>query len=110
MPGVIPIMFKVYNGGTLPNMVVDGKLKKMILSPPKGFGLGFGEVKEGTILIMAGGTGVFPFSDLIDLLYKDYLVKCNSTFKQEIFIRNPILKNSPFDPFSFKFCIACEYL
>jgi hypothetical protein len=26
-------------------------------------------------VIIAGGTGMYPFSDLIDLLYKDQLIK-----------------------------------
>jgi hypothetical protein len=25
--------------------------------------------------MVAGGTGLYPFADLIDLLYKDYLMK-----------------------------------
>jgi tRNA A37 N6-isopentenylltransferase MiaA len=28
------------------------------------------ELEKGKILIVAGGTGLYPFSDLIDLLYK----------------------------------------
>lgn len=66
---------KVYPGGTLPNELLEGEINHLVLSQPKGFGLGLPDIKAGTILIIAGGTGLYPFSDLIDLLYKDLLVQ-----------------------------------
>jgi hypothetical protein len=33
------------------------------------------ELTEGKIIIAAGGTGLYPFSDLIDLLFKRKFIK-----------------------------------
>jgi NAD(P)H-flavin reductase len=65
----------VYENGTLPNFIIEKKIQNLKLSCPKGFGLGLKDLNRGTIIIIAGGTGMYPFSDLIDLLYKDYLIK-----------------------------------
>jgi hypothetical protein len=35
--------------------------------------------KAGRIVIVAGGTGLFPFSDLIDLVFKSVFVEEGST-------------------------------
>lgn len=35
----IPILVKVYQNGTLPNLLVDNKIQNMRMSAPKGFGL-----------------------------------------------------------------------
>jgi hypothetical protein len=43
---------------------------KLQLSPPKGLGLELDVTKPGRIVIVTGGTGLFPFCDFIDLLYK----------------------------------------
>jgi len=68
---------KVYSQGNLPKMIVEGKAERLQLSPCKGQGLGtmLSKIKAGTLLIISGGTGINPFCDLIDLLYKDYLLK-----------------------------------
>ncbi len=42
------------------------------------------EIAAGTVLIVSGGTGLYPFSDLIDLLFKDNLVKKNHPMKGSI--------------------------
>jgi NAD(P)H-flavin reductase len=40
------------------------------------------EVKHGKVIIVAGGTGIYPFSDLIDLLYKNKKLAENINLKQ----------------------------
>lgn len=45
----------------------------LMLSEPKGEGLQLGQLKAGKIILVAGGTGLYPFSDLIDLLFKESL-------------------------------------
>lgn len=55
---------------------------------------------------MAGGTGIYPFSDLIDLLYKNKKAKENSPFREEILKNNPILYNKPFERFTFRFLLS----
>jgi hypothetical protein len=47
------------------------------LSQPKGFGLELEVTKPGRIIIVAGGTGLFPFSDFIDLYFKSVYLQEN---------------------------------
>jgi hypothetical protein len=37
---------------------------------------------SGNIIFLAGGTGIFPFCDTIDLLYKELLVSKNNVHSQ----------------------------
>lgn len=63
-------------------------------------------------MIVAGGTGLFPFSDLIDLLFKDVFIRTNSSnnrIADNIYSNSAILKKKPFDRFSFTFLIAVYY-
>jgi len=45
---------------------------------------------------VAGGTGLFPFSDLIDLLFKETFIKSNPERADEILSKNRILLSKPF--------------
>ena len=63
-------------------MIISHKARSLKLSPPKGLGLNFAELKERTIFIIAGGTGLYPFSDLIDLLFKDFKKKMMPQLKR----------------------------
>lgn len=67
-------MFKHYPKGKLTELMVNGTVNKVLLSVSKGEGLQLSSTKPGKILIIVGGTGLFPFSDLIDLLYKEQLI------------------------------------
>lgn len=42
-------------------------------------------------MIVAGGTGLFPFSDLIDLLFKESFIKKNPEKADEILSKNRLL-------------------
>lgn len=55
------------------------------MSTSRGEGLKFGELKPGKIVIVAGGTGLFPFCDLIDLLFKRLLVQKLPKLKRAVF-------------------------
>lgn len=55
---------------------------------------------------MTGGTGLFPFSDLIDLLYKSRLVEEKHAQAQLLLEKDPILAQRPFAKFDFTFLIA----
>ena len=68
-------MFKAYSGGRLTETLEKGMAKKITISQEKGEGLQLANTKPGKILIVAGGTGIYPFCDLIDLLYKEQLMK-----------------------------------
>ena len=59
--------------------LADAKLQ---LSQPKGFGLD--ATKPGRIIIVAGGTGLLPFSDFIDLYFKSVYLQENKTQQTEI--------------------------
>lgn len=57
--------------------------------------------KAGRIVIVAGGTGLFPFCDIIDLLYKSICLEENNSHKTEILEINPIIKSDPFKKYTF---------
>lgn len=77
MKQYLPIMIKIYENGKFTSKLqkMDLSKAKLQLSPPKGFGLELDVTKPGRIVIVAGGTGLFPFSDLIDLLYKSVFLE-----------------------------------
>lgn len=107
-------MLKVYEGGKFTSQLLNNKLGKtdFELSLQKGLGLELETTNPGKIIIVAGGTGLFPFSDLIDLLFKDAFIKNNSTNNRvadSIYSISAILKKKPFDGFSFTFLIAVNY-
>lgn len=67
-------MVKKYPTGELSSTVIDSSDEHLQLSASRGQGLRFGDLKRGKIIIIAGGTGLFPFCDLIDLLFKSILL------------------------------------
>ena len=71
----IPIMFKTYAGGKWTEGLVKGPVEKVMISCSKGEGLQLAQTKPGRIIMVAGGTGLYPFSDFIDLLFKEQLIK-----------------------------------
>lgn len=48
-------------------------------------------LKPGKVIIVAGGTGLYPFCDLLDLLFKDNLVERNAAHKPLVFKQDPVL-------------------
>jgi hypothetical protein len=48
-------------------------------------------MSAGRVVFIAGGTGVFPFCDTIDLLFKELLISKNNQHSREIIAKNPIL-------------------
>ena len=60
--------------------------------------------------MLAGGTGLHPFCDLIDLLYKETLVQQNQALSKEIISQNPLVRQRTLTE-RWKFCIyiAVEY-
>jgi hypothetical protein len=81
-----------------------------LLSEPQGEGLQLSSAKPGKIIIVAGGTGIYPFSDLIDLLFKELLIRMRPACTEQIFRLSPILKVKSFDMFSFKLFLAIRSL
>ena len=67
-------------------------------------------LEPGRVLIVAGGTGIYPFSDLIDLLYKDHLQHEKPQLAREIQALSPILANNPFGRIQFHLLAAFNNL
>ena len=71
---LIPLVFKKYEKGELTQELVTSITNKtaitLNLSCEKGLGLKLKEIVPGKVVIVAGGTGLLPFSDIIDLLFK----------------------------------------
>lgn len=99
----LPIMIKVYPNGKFTSQIRKTNFSKesFELSQPKGLGLELEVTKPGKIVIIAGGTGLFPFSDFIDLLFKTAYLQTNNNLHKEILEKNMILKQNPFEKFHF---------
>jgi hypothetical protein len=54
------------------------------------------EMPKGKIIMFAGGTGLHPYCDLIDLVYKEMLVSQNSQFSSKIIKNDPLIDKKPF--------------
>lgn len=110
----IPIVFRRYRSGKLTNALTENMLntKKMTLSLSceKGLGLQLRELPEGRVIIVAGGTGLLPFSDLIDLLFKAEYAQSRPEFRKRFCEVSPLL-SAPFLPKnSFRLFAAFESL
>jgi hypothetical protein len=99
----LPIMLKIYDKGKFTSKLdkMDLSNTKLQLSSPKGLGLELDVTKPGKIVIVAGGTGLFPFSDFIDLLFKEVYLEESKTHREEILQTSPVLSSTPFKKFSF---------
>ena len=64
------------------------------------------EKQPGLIVIIAGGTGIYPFIDLIDLLFKSMLVKKNESLKQKILQFTPAAADPILDTFKFTYLLG----
>ncbi len=106
--GYLPIMLKVYEKGKFTAKIhkMDLNNARFQLSPPKGFGLELDATKPGRIVIVAGGTGLFPFCDIIDLLFKSLFMQQTNDHKTEILQANPLLKSDPFSKYCFVLLLA----
>lgn len=60
--------------------------------------------------MIAGGTGINPFCDLIDLLFKEQIVKDKPFLASEVYGLCPVLSTSPFSGFSFHLLAAFNSL
>lgn len=67
----IPLLIKKYeNGDFTPTLLVDNFKGEIQISKPRGLGMSLHEMPSGRIILFVGGTGLQPFCDLIDLLFK----------------------------------------
>ena len=108
--GHIPILFKTYAGGKFSEGIVKGPVNKVVISEEKGEGLELAHTKPGKIIFVAGGTGIYPFSDIIDLLYKEGLMLEQPKLRGEIVALSPILESDPFKNFTFEMLAAFQHI
>ena len=101
-------MMKIYTNGKLTSGLksVDFVNTSVQISIPRGRGLQLDTTAPGRIVIVAGGTGLFPFSDLIDLLYKAHVIEESHPMASELIHKDPLLKKRPFSKYFFVFLIA----
>lgn len=89
----LPIMLKIYANGKLTS-ALKGRtfdIENMKLSCPRGRGLELESTEPGRIIVLAGGTGLFPFCDLIDLLLKAEMLEQKHELSSQLIKENPIL-------------------
>lgn len=101
-------MMKVYDNGKMTSQLKKGQFLNLTvkLSIPRGKGLELDRTPPGRIVALIGGTGLFPFSDLIDLLFKAQLIENNHSLSQTFLNNDPILKKKPFNKYFFVLLIA----
>ena len=101
-------MMKVYENGKLTAALKAANFVNMNVkfSCTRGRGLELEDTKAGRVIVVAGGTGLFPFSDIIDLLFKAQVIQEKHKLSQELIKADPILKKKPFEKFEFVFLIA----
>lgn len=79
----IPIMVKKYKKSSFPNQYLTVQnTRTLYVSEPRAFGLALQEVEPGDVMLFSGGTGLHPYCDLIDLLYKDMLIQQHHPLSQ----------------------------
>lgn len=76
----LPLLIKYYDReGSFTKKLYNSLGTVVNIRGPKGRGLCLEAVPSGDVAIIAGGTGLFPFLDLIDLLFKAAVAEKNST-------------------------------
>ena len=107
---VLPLFIKKYQKGHFTSAFLSRKKEKPVeISHPRGRGLSLHDMPPGRIIILAGGTGFHPFCDLIDLLYKSYLVEGRHPKSSHIENMDPIVKNNPFNRHKFSVYVSMDH-
>ena len=98
---MVKILLKRYQDGNLTPKIIRTEITDLKISCSRGIGLCLDEIKGGKIILVTGGTGLYPFCDLIDLLFKHLLILNFPNCKDTLFDKDPILKSNPFQNFTF---------
>lgn len=66
------MVIKKYKKGELTSRLFVSKFNgEIIVSTPMGAGMNYQDLNENSkVILVCGGTGILPFCDLIDLLFK----------------------------------------
>ena len=102
----VPILFKHYRGGQLTAPLVEAASPELSLSEELGLGFQLDQLEAGEVFIIAGGTGIYPFLDLIDLVYKKHLITVKPHLANEILSLNPLLRSGLLERFAFTVYLA----
>lgn len=104
----LPLMLKIYPGGKLTTLIKSTDFMNIHaqISIPRGRGLDLDTAHPGRIVIVTGGTGLFPFSDLIDLLFKTQIIEEGHKLTRQLLTADPLLQHKPFEKWFFVFLIA----
>lgn len=82
---------------------------EIILSKPMGPGMKYGDIKEdGKVIIVCGGTGLLPFCDFIDLLFKRVILLEGKPSATEFARKDPLIQEDLIRRRSFKLYCAAE--
>lgn len=95
-------MIKKYPEGRFTPDYLSVDQKELCVSQPLGFGLSLASFAPGKIVMFSGGTGFYPFSDLIDLLYKSTILEEGNMHSKQILENDPILSEKPFASYTFE--------
>ncbi len=71
------MLIKKYQIGKVTPKLLSSKENfndQLILSCGKGSGMKLLSLSQGEIIMVAGGTGIFPFIDFLDILFKKALI------------------------------------
>ena len=95
----LPLLIKKYDDGLFTSQLISPHFSGSInVSCAKGAGLALQEKNPGKIILLAGGTGIYPFIDTIDVLYKKAL---EHPIKEMILEMNPAVTDPCLDSFNF---------
>lgn len=106
------MLMKKYEKGRLTSrFLASDNNYEFLLSRPRGLGLGLHELNKGNIIILSGGTGLYPFSDLIDLVFKELLIMEKHPLSPKITSLDPVTSQTTLiNKFAFTIYSAVESL
>ena len=82
---MIPMMIKKYDTGKLtPLLVAEEEPEELFISCTRGQGLKLDTLAPGRIVFVSGGTGFYPFMDLVDLIYKKKILDTGVASSREV--------------------------
>jgi hypothetical protein len=89
-------LIKKYNDGQFTPAFLNGGFNlQSMLSKPRGRGLALQDLleypKPYNILMFSGGTGIYPYADTIDLLFKELVMETEKSLASTIIANDPIL-------------------
>ena len=107
----MPLVVKRYEKGELTQKCLGDKgyHGEILLSKSMGSGMKYGDIKEeGKVIIVSGGTGLLPFCDFIDLLFKRFLLLEGMPSAAEFAKKDPLVREDLIKKRSFKLYCAAE--